>query len=129
MAAYEIDSTGALAQGKLGVQLAGNAPSWRSDMNRRLLAITLAATIVRTFPALAGPEEELTTLYERFLTAQNARDLTAVRATLWDSPQFLWVSDGMSVWGRDALVERMSHSRKQTCGVSTRTWPGRCPWY
>jgi len=27
---------------------------------------------------------------------------------LLDSPQFLWVSDGTSVWGPDGLVQRMS---------------------
>jgi ketosteroid isomerase-like protein len=45
--------------------------------------------------------------YARFAEAQNARDLTRVKALLLDSPDFLWVSDGKSVWGRDALIERM----------------------
>ncbi len=54
-------------------------------------------------------------LYGRFAAAQNARDLAAVKALLIDSPDFLWVSDGKSVWGRDALVERMG--RFQTLEV------------
>ena len=45
--------------------------------------------------------------YDQFVTAQNARDLVRVKAVLLDSPDFLWVSDGKSIWGRDALVERM----------------------
>jgi hypothetical protein len=27
---------------------------------------------------------------------------------LLDSPRFLWVSDGLSVWGREAVLKRMS---------------------
>ena len=45
--------------------------------------------------------------YDQFVTAQNARDLVRVKATLLDSPDFLWVNDGKSIWGRDALIERM----------------------
>src|SRR5262249_7531619 len=47
-------------------------------------------------------------LYERFVAAQNRHDLVAVRALLLDSPRFLWVSDGMSVWGPQATIQRMS---------------------
>src|SRR5207253_962736 len=52
--------------------------------------------------------EEVRATYERFVAAQNARDLDGVRALLLDSPQFLWVSDGRSVWGREAMLARMA---------------------
>jgi hypothetical protein len=39
---------------------------------------------------------------------QNARDPARIKAALLDSPDFLWVSDGKSIWGRKALLERMS---------------------
>ena len=81
-------------------------------MYRRSFAIALAAAAIGVAPALAGPKEELSMLYQRFVAAQNNRDLGAVRETLWDAPEFLWVSDGMSVWGRDALVKRMSGFQK-----------------
>ncbi|MEK0083999.1 nuclear transport factor 2 family protein [Benzoatithermus flavus] len=70
-------------------------------------ALMLAAT-TPVPAARAGASEEVRTLYGRFLAAQNARDLARVRSLLLDSPKFLWVSDGMAVWGPDALVERMS---------------------
>ena len=47
-------------------------------------------------------------LYDQFRSAQNARDLVKVRTLLIDSPQLLWVSDGKSFWGADALVKRMA---------------------
>jgi ketosteroid isomerase-like protein len=68
-----------------------------------LLAISLTATGVR-----AGTAEEIRATYEAFAAAQNAHDLKRVGALLLDSPRFLWVSDGMSVWGREATLARMS---------------------
>lgn len=64
---------------------------------------------------LSGParaetatESEVKALYERFVGAQNARDLRQVREVLWDAPGFVWISDGKPFWGREALIERMS---------------------
>ena len=47
-------------------------------------------------------------LYERFAAAQNQRDLERVRPLLLDAPTFLWVSDGQSFWGPDAVLARMA---------------------
>ena len=44
----------------------------------------------------------------RFAAAQNARDLERVRPLLLDAPTFLWVSDGQSFWGPDAVLARMA---------------------
>ena len=63
-------------------------------------------------PARADPRDEMLKLYERFVTAQNAHDLKAVRNLLSNSPDFLWVSDGRPVWGADATVARMSGFQK-----------------
>ena len=51
---------------------------------------------------------EVRALYERFAAAQNARDLERVRPLLLDAPIFLWVSDGQSFWGPDAVLARMA---------------------
>ena len=53
--------------------------------------------------------DDILALYQRFYTAQNAHDLKAVAQNLWDSPDFLWVSDGKSIWGRDKTLQRMSN--------------------
>lgn len=76
----------------------------RRDLGRAAVAIAAAAIAP---PALADSETDVRALYGRFVAAQNARDLPAVRAMLWPSPKFLWVSDGRPFWGPDALVERM----------------------
>ncbi|MFL5332802.1 MAG: nuclear transport factor 2 family protein [Geminicoccaceae bacterium] len=62
--------------------------------------------------AAAEPAVEVRALYERFAAAQNAHDLAAVRPLLLDSPTFLWVSDGQSFWGVDAVLARMASFQK-----------------
>ena len=76
-------------------------------MLKKLLAAPMLALSLSAPAAQASPAEILD-LYQRFATAQNARDLAKVRALLLDTGNFLWVSDGMSIWGVDATLERMS---------------------
>lgn len=81
---------------------------------RCLLAVCalLPATMAR-----ADTAEELRATYEAFAAAQNRHDLVAVKSLLLDSPRFLWVSDGQSYWGRDALMERMAVFQKSDVWV------------
>jgi uncharacterized protein (TIGR02246 family) len=60
----------------------------------------------------ADTQSEVRSLYLEFVKAQNDRDLPKVRSLLVDTADFLWVTDGMAVWGRDATVERMSLFQK-----------------
>ena len=81
---------------------------------RRLLNIlaALSTIVLVTFASGADQRDDVVRLYLDFASAQNARDLIAVRRLLSDSPDFLWVSDGKPVWGADATVERMSTFQK-----------------
>jgi hypothetical protein len=76
--------------------------------------LAFASLLLLTQPVLAraGVAEDVRSTYEAFAAAQNRHDLAAVRNLLLDSPRFLWVSDGRSYWGRDALVERMALFQK-----------------
>ena len=78
----------------------------------RCAMLALVAGAWTAAAAMAGPAEEVRAVYARFLAAQNARDLERVRAVLLDSPRFLWVSDGRSVWGPDATLARMASFQK-----------------
>ena len=74
-----------------------------------MLGRALALVLIMTMPAVAAdPAGEVRALYERFAAAQNAHDLGAVRPLLLDGPQFLWVRDGQSFWGPDAVLVRMA---------------------
>jgi hypothetical protein len=74
-----------------------------------MLRALLACLLLVSAPAVAGePAAEVRALYERFAAAQNGRTLARVRPLLLDSPRFLWVSDGQSFWGPDAVLARMA---------------------
>jgi uncharacterized protein (TIGR02246 family) len=75
---------------------------------RKILATFVAVVLVSTVAARADTASEIRAVYEQFRAAQNARDLAKVKTFLIDTPQFLWVSDGMSFWGPDALIKRMA---------------------
>ncbi len=54
----------------------------------------------------AGTEDEVKAQFSKFVAAQNAHDLKAVSDTLLDSPQFLWITRGAPIWGREAALKR-----------------------
>src|SRR6266851_2386177 len=74
------------------------------------LALFVVTLLAGAVPAQAAddPASASRLVYQRFVAAQNAGDLAAVEAILLDSPNFLWVSDGMSIWGRAATLARMA---------------------
>lgn len=74
-------------------------------MYRQALALFL---LMAPPAAAADPAGAVRSLYQRFAAAQNAHDLAAVRPLLLDRPEFLWVSDGQSFWGPDAVLARMA---------------------
>lgn len=70
---------------------------------------TLFVAAVLTFSssgATAAPEDDVRVLFDQFVKAQNSHDLMAVRELLLDSPNFLWVTRGAPIWGRDAALKR-----------------------
>ena len=56
--------------------------------------------------ARAGSQDEVKALFAKFVAAQNAHELKAVGELLQDSPQFLWITRGAPIWGRDSALKR-----------------------
>ena len=81
-----------------------------------LLALGWCGALAQTVQADAaagGPDrEEILSVYEAFKEAQNARDLERVGAFFIDDPDFLWVSDGQSFYGRETVLARMGRFQK-----------------
>ena len=73
---------------------------------KTVLAALATIFIVTAGQALAGVSDDAKTTFERFVSAQNAHDLSAVRDLLLDSPDFLWITRGTPVWGREAALKR-----------------------
>ena len=75
----------------------------RSIASAALLLVTLMIK-----PAVAAPEDEVRSTFDRFVNAQNAHDLKTVESLLLGSPDFLWVTRGAPVWGQDAALKRFA---------------------
>ncbi len=73
---------------------------WISRIAITVILLTVAGL------ARAGTEDEIKALFAKFVAAQNAHDLKAVGELLQDLPQFLWITRGTPIWGRDAALKR-----------------------
>jgi len=77
----------------------------RGRVGTRSIALaTLLLVSLMIKPAVAAPEDEIRSTFERFVTAQNAHDIKAVESLLLASPDFLWITRGAPVWGQDARL-------------------------
>ncbi len=81
--------------------------------------LLLSIALFVSHPVMAGAGDEALATYLRFAKAQNDHDLTGVGAELLDSPQFLWVSDGKSFWGRETMLSRMARFQSAEIWVVT----------
>jgi uncharacterized protein (TIGR02246 family) len=79
---------------------------------RTLVALVVALFALGWLPlsggASAETEDEIRTIFEDFVAAQNAHDLQAVGEILSDSEDFLWITRGNPIWGRDAALDRFA---------------------
>jgi ketosteroid isomerase-like protein len=74
---------------------------------RKAVRLLLAALALAAAPlAPAAPPDEVREAFDRFIAAQNAHDLRAVEALLADSRDFLWITRGTPIWGREAALKR-----------------------
>jgi hypothetical protein len=71
-------------------------------------ALPLFACVALAAPAAASPEDEVRSTFERFVQVQNAHDAKALAGLLADSPDFLWITRGNVIWGREAALQRFS---------------------
>ncbi len=77
-----------------------------------LTGIAGALLILCSAPSWAATTDEILSVYRQFAAAQNARDVDRVGEFFIDGPDFLWVSDGRSFWGREAVLRRMKSFQK-----------------
>ncbi len=68
----------------------------------------IIALICAVGSAQASTEDEVRAAFDRFVQVQNAHDAKALEALLIDSPQFLWITRGTAIWGREAALQRFA---------------------
>ena len=54
-------------------------------------------------PDTGRVESEVTAVFRKFMAAQNAHDIAIVGEIILDSPDFLWITEGTAVRGREAV--------------------------
>src|SRR3954453_6352542 len=79
-------------------------------------ALSLMSTAAR-----AADEDDVRAVFDQFVNAQNSHDLAGVRELLLDSPNFLWVTRGAPVWGREAALKRFDSLYQGTWRLSPET--------
>jgi ketosteroid isomerase-like protein len=91
-----------------------NSKTSHVDLYRRRVARRLIASVALIFfslmikAAVAAPEDEVRATFDRFVATQNAHDVKAVESLLLASPDFLWITRGMPVWGPEAAIKRFT---------------------
>lgn len=92
--------------------------SIRRSVPRLVSAIALVCAVGGT---QASTEDEIRAAFDRFVQVQNAHDAKALEALLADSPQFLWITRGSAVWGRDAALQRFAKNFEGTWRLDPET--------
>src|SRR5882672_11126983 len=75
-------------------------------MVKRFLFFAALATIT-TLAQAATMEEAVRAVFDKYIAIQNAHDLTSMRSLLADSPDFLWISRGKPIWGREDALKSL----------------------
>ena len=88
---------------------------------RTILAMLAVVLMLFTEDAFASADDDVKVTFDRFVAAQNAHDVSAVRDLLWDSTSFLWVTRGTPIWGRDAALKRFETLYQGTWKLSPDT--------
>jgi ketosteroid isomerase-like protein len=77
-----------------------------AHLARRRFGLLFAGALLVSGSAFGANEDDVRAVFDRFVTAQNAHDVAAVRDLLLDSPSFLWITRGSPIWGREAALKR-----------------------
>jgi hypothetical protein len=79
--------------------------AWHLSRVTAFLAVIMMA-VPGGRASAAADETEARAFFTKFVTAQNAHDVSAVKAMLWNSPGMLWYGRGVETRGREAVAER-----------------------
>lgn len=82
-------------------------------MVKRFVVLVLAGTAVfTTLASAATMEDEVRAVFDKYVAAQNAHDLKSMRTLMIDSPDFLWITRGKPVWGREGALKVLEERYK-----------------
>src|SRR4051812_1936773 len=74
--------------------------------------LTLMLTVV--INSCGTAKDDPMTIFEQFIKAQNQHDLTALDNLLAASPDFIWITKGQIIWGKESALKRFETLYKGT---------------
>lgn len=83
-------------------------------MKRMNLLLSLGMAVLLSAASAFAAEPDVRTTFQKFVSAQNTHDLASLKPLLLDSPDFLWISGGVAIWGRDAAMRQFAAFYKGT---------------
>lgn len=85
-----------------------NAPTFFPHLRTSFIEAMFVAGVLAfsSTVARAASEDDVRGVFDQFVKAQNSHDIAAVRELLLDSPNFLWVTRGAPIWGREGALKR-----------------------
>jgi len=90
-------------------------------MNKTVIRLVVSLCVLTAGNAAAGTEDDVRAAFDRFVAAQNDHDIRAVNNLLLDSPDFLWITRGTPLWGREAALKRFAALYEGTWHLSPDT--------
>ncbi len=82
-------------------------------MVKRFMAFAVGA-LLATLVHATTMEDEVRAVFDKYISAQNNHDLKSMRTLLIDSPDFLWITRGKPIWGREAALKGFEERYKGT---------------
>jgi hypothetical protein len=82
--------------------------NWHRIARAVAVSAIFAASSLSPGSAAVASEDEVRAAFQQFVTAQNAHDVKPVEGLLLPSPDFLWITRGAPIWGKDAALQRFS---------------------
>jgi len=76
--------------------------------------IVAALLLTASLAQASTMEDEVRAVFDKYIATQNAHDLKGIRNLLSDSPEFLWISRGKPIWGREAALKTLEDRYKGT---------------
>ncbi len=74
--------------------------------SKRMLIVMLVPLCLPARTLASSEDDEVRETFRRFVAAQNAHDLQTVGQLLLDSPDFLWITRGIPIWGYSKAIAR-----------------------
>ena len=79
---------------------------------RIMLLMTILLTVF--IDSKGAIKDDPITLFEQFIKAQNQHNLTALNNLLVDSPDFIWITKGQTIWGKESALKKFENLYKGT---------------